>query len=94
MLFYLLNAMTPICLDDFSYTRNFVTESADFVSVSDICQSMGIHYLKVNGRIVVHFLAQLFLWWGKPAFNFINTFAFLGLGTLMYLMAAGSFKDF
>ena len=93
VLFYLLNALTPICLDDFSYTRNFVTK-APISSVADICQSMGIHYLKVNGRLVVHFLAQLFLWWGKPVFNIINTAAFLGLGTLIYLMAAGTFKDF
>jgi hypothetical protein len=55
---------------------------------------MRLHYVRINGRIVVHFLAQLFLWWGKPVFDVINTAAFLSLGTLMYVLAAGTLKDF
>jgi hypothetical protein len=93
LLFYALNRLTPLYADDYAYTRDFMTkEQVD--SVADICASMRLHYIRVNGRIVVHFLAHLFLWWGKPVFNVINTAAMLALGTLMYMLAAGTLKDF
>ncbi len=93
LLFYALNRLTPLYADDYAYTRSFVTKE-QLSSVADICASMRLHYVRVNGRIVVHFLAQLFLWWGKPVFDVINTAAFLSLGTLMYVLAAGTLKDF
>ena len=92
ILFYLLNRNTYFVSDDFRY--HFVYE--DFMpsegverveSLGDIAYSMFNHYFLWGGRIVAHSLAQLFLMWGKPAFNVINTIAFGLLGLLVYLHA-------
>lgn len=88
--FLALNLLTRVMRDDWSYTFNFVTKER-IDSFGAIFQSLGIHYTNVNGRLPVHFLAHLFLWMGKGAFNGINTLAFAllvmliavhGLGTL------------
>ena len=91
--FFLLNLLTPVMRDDWSYSMNFVTKER-IRSFRDIFQSLGIHYVKVNGRLPVHFLAHLFLWAGKGAFNAVNTLAFAGLVTLVYFHAYGTLKDF
>ena len=57
-------------------------------------QSQIAHYKVLNGRSVVHFFAQLFLYIGKPIFNIINSFVFLGLIFLIYFYSYGSFKNF
>ena len=91
--FYVMNVLTPLYCDDYAYTRNFVTKEP-ISSISDIFESMGIHYLKVNGRVLLHFLAQLFLWVGKDVFNVINTVAFVVLVSLAYYLSCGTFQNF
>ena len=91
LLFYLLNVFTPICADDFSYVYSFATGER-ISSLPDIFISQYTHYFTMNGRSVLHFLAQLFLWMGKPVFNVINTFAFLGLCVLIAYLSFGSIK--
>lgn len=91
--FFSLNLLTPILRDDYSYTFNFLTKEP-IGSFGDIFESLAVHYEKVNGRIPVHFLAHLFLWMGKGAFNVINTAAFAGLTLLVYFHAYGTLRGF
>ncbi|MGY3750673.1 DUF3329 domain-containing protein [Vagococcus acidifermentans] len=71
--FYLLNHYTPLLVDDFNYAFIFGTEER-VRSISDIFISQYNHYFIQNGRIVVHFMAQLFILLGKDVFNVVNTF--------------------
>lgn len=84
--FYALNVLTCLYADDFSYTYTFaVTEGKYRISnLYELFLSQRNHYLVMNGRTVVHTLAQLFLMWGKPVFNVLNTAAFVALGLLIY----------
>ena len=91
--FFSLNLLTPILRDDYSYAFNFLTKEP-IGSFGDIFESLAIHYEKVNGRLPVHFLAHLFLWMGKGAFNAINTAAFAGLTLLVYFHAYGTLREF
>ena len=91
--FFVLNWLTPLQCDDWSYTFNFVTKQR-IASFSDIFQSLGLHYTRVNGRLPVHFLAHLFLWLGKDMFNFVNTIAFASLISLIYFHAFGTLHNF
>ncbi len=91
--FFSLNLLTPVQRDDWSYSFNFLTKER-IGSFDDIQESLVIHYQKVNGRIPVHFLAHLFLWMGKGAFNAVNTLAFTGLVTLVYFHAFGALRPF
>ncbi len=91
--FFSLNLLTPVQKDDWSYTFNFLTKEP-IGSFRDIGESLRIHYQKVNGRLPVHFLAHLFLWMGKGAFNAVNTLAFALLVTLVYYHAFGTLRPF
>lgn len=84
--FYALNVLTCLYADDFSYTYTFaVTEGKYRISnLYELFLSQRNHYLVMNGRTVVHTLAQLFLMWGKPLFNILNAAAFVALGMLIY----------
>lgn len=80
--FYCFNYLTPLAADDYWYTRSFATGER-ITSVKDIFPSLYAHYFQMNGRVVTHFLAQLFLMFDKQVFNLINTAGFLLLGLLM-----------
>ena len=84
--FYALNLLTCLYADDYSYTYTFaVTEGKYRISnLYELFLSQLNHYQVMNGRTVVHTLAQLFLMWGKPVFNVLNTAAFVALGCLIY----------
>lgn len=94
VLFYILNALTPIAFDDHSYAFSFdyTTGKQRITSLFQIPTSMYYHYFSMNGRVVTHFLAQLYLMLGKGAFNVINTVVYLLLGVVMYIHAYGSLK--
>lgn len=91
--FFSLNLLTPIMRDDYSYAFNFLTKEP-INSFGDIFESLGIHYQRVNGRLPLHFLAHLFQWMGKGAFNVINTAAFALLTLLVYFHAYGTLREF
>lgn len=91
--FFVLNCLTPVQRDDWSYSFNFATKTR-IASFADIFQSLGVNYARVNGRLPVHFLAHLYLWVGKDVFNCVNTIAFGGLITLIYFHAFGTFRGF
>lgn len=87
-LFYLLNAPTPLYMDDHDYSFNFATGER-ISCLRDIIDSQKAHYHILNGRFVTHTLAQAFLFYGKHIFNKVNTVAFLLLGLLICYHGTG-----
>ena len=94
VLFYILNWLTPIAFDDHTYAFSFdyTTGKQRITSVFQIPVSMYYHYFSMNGRVVTHFLAQLFMMFGKSVYNVVNTAAYLLLGVVMYVHARGALK--
>ena len=72
----LLNLHTPLMMDDYDYSFSWATGER-LAGIGDIFSSQAAHYRLWGGRSVVHFLAQLFLYLGKPVFNFANTAMYL-----------------
>ena len=54
---------------------------------------MKAHYYGMNGRIPVHFLAQLFLLLNPILFDLINSFAFALFILMICYYALGSLKN-
>lgn len=75
----LLNILSPLVADDYSYMYQFATGER-IQNVLDIFPSMAVHYRTVNGRIVVHGIVQFFICTGKMVFNLINPLVYLALG--------------
>lgn len=73
---FLLNAHTPLMMDDYDYSFSWSTGER-ISGVSDILASQAVHYRIWGGRSVAHFLAQLFLYLGKPVFNAANALMYL-----------------
>lgn len=78
---WVLNYLTPEMGDDLWYKFIFVSDEVDVTrpvgSFWDVLVSQYTHYYCVNGRSVVHVLAQLFTGvWGKSVFNFCNAIVF------------------
>ncbi len=92
ILFYIFNLYTPLFADDYSYSFSFANKEW-INSISDIVRSQIEHYKIMNGRSITHLLGQLFLYLGKPIFNIINSFAFIGLIFLIYFYSYGTFKN-
>ena len=81
-LFLLLcNFLTPKLSDDFTYHFSFQTKER-ITSIFEIFPSMAAHAVKMNGRLVAHFLVQVFEMLPKWVFNFVNA----GLFTLQIFL--------
>ncbi len=76
------NILTPMMADDFSYSYSFATEER-IASLGDIAESLAAHGETMNGRIVAHFFAQLFLWLPGWLFDGINALLFVAQLLLM-----------
>lgn len=86
---YLLNYLTPLNWDDFSYKFIFeLNNEANPLrlvsNVPDILYSQYNHYFSTNGRSICHFFVQLFSGIiGKEIFNFVNTLVYIGFIILL-----------
>ena len=92
-LLFVLNHFMPLFADDYSYSYSFMTHEP-ITSIRQILPSQIAHYQNINGRIVTHTLAQLFLMMGDTAFDIVNSFVSLGLLFLIYFHACGTFRNF
>ena len=82
----LLNAHTPLMMDDYDYSFSWST--GERVSgLVDVIASQAVHYRLWGGRSVVHTLAQLFLSMDKRVFDVANTLMYLLLLLEMYALA-------
>lgn len=91
-LMFVLNYLTPLYFDDFRYIYSWQTGER-ITSVTQIFPSMFAHYQTMNGRIPVHFLAQVFLLINPTIFDLINSFAFSLFVLLICYYAVGSLKN-
>lgn len=91
LMMLLLNILTPLIADDFSYSFNIDGEKLG--SFLDVINYQITHYFKWGGRTVAHTIAQSFLLFPKPFFSIMNTFVYVLLVYLIYLHSKGDNKD-
>lgn len=84
-----LNILTPYICDDFTYRMNFMTKEP-LGSVLEIFESMYAHSHKMNGRLISHGLAQVFMLLPPLVFDIVNAAVFaLTLLLVVRLCAKG-----
>ena len=91
--FAVLNVLTPMYHDDFVYQFMFEGGTVNYdhpvKSIGDVLASQVEHYHSVNGRSIVHCLAQVWTGLlGKPAFNVANVLVF-GIFLLLLIKLTG-----
>lgn len=80
---FILNALTPLIADDYSYS--FGKNGEKITNLLDIITSQINHYFTWGGRSVAHSLAQFFLMFPKYIFNLLNSAIYVVLVYLIYL---------
>lgn len=85
----ILNALTPYICDDFSYRLNFMTKEP-LGSVWEIIPSMYAHSYKMNGRLIAHGLAQLFMLMDPVVFDLVNAAIFTATLYLAHRLCCGN----
>ena len=82
-----LNILTPYICDDFTYRINFLTKEP-LESFPEIFESMYAHSYKMNGRLISHGLAQVFMLLPPLVFDIVNAAVFAG--TLLLAVRLGT----
>lgn len=77
---------TDLVADDYRYCFSFADDSR-IESLVQIFPSMAAHRETMNGRVIAHFLAQLFLMLPKGIFNIVNALLFTALVWLIGRLA-------
>lgn len=77
----MLNFLTPLNADDFSYSFSFYDVSR-IESIAQLIPSMAAHRFTMNGRVIVHGAVSFFLMLPKAVFNVFNA---LNVILLIYL---------
>lgn len=93
LIMFVLNYLTPLYFDDYRYAFSFATHER-LTSISQVLPSMIAHHNIMNGRFVVHFLAQVFLIMDDLMFDVINSLVFTLFIFLIYYHSAGTVKNF
>ncbi len=70
------NILTPMMGDDFTYTYSFAGKRERIESIKDIFISLKAHAQYMNGRLVAHFFAHLFLMMPPIVFDAVNSLVF------------------
>ena len=74
-LMLVLNIMTPYICDDYAYNLNYLTREP-LGSFVEIFESMYAHSYKMNGRLISHGLAQVFMLLPTIVFDIVNAAVF------------------
>ena len=88
-LMFLLNLLTPYICDDYTYHLNFLTREP-LGSFREIIPSMYAHSYKMNGRLISHGLAQVFMLLPPVVFDLCNAAVFAGT---LYLVQRLCFRE-
>ena len=78
-----LNILTPYICDDFTYNLNFLTKEP-LGGFFEIFESMYAHSYKMNGRLISHGLAQVFMLLPPMFFDVVNAAVFTGTLLLLH----------
>ena len=84
----LCNHWTDLIADDYRYCFSYADDTR-IESVAQIFPSMAAHRQSMNGRVVPHFLVQLFLMLPKGVFDLVNSLFFVLLVWLLHTLAVG-----
>lgn len=84
----LCNHWTDLIADDYHYCFSYLDDTR-IESVAQIFPSMAAHRHSMNGRVVPHFLVQLFLMLPKGVFDVVNALLFALLVWLLHELAVG-----
>ena len=68
---FLMNLLSPLAADDFSYALSYV-DGSKVKTLGEAVRSMAAHYRIHGGRVIVHFFATVFMMLPKPAFDACN----------------------
>ena len=85
---FLCNHWTDLIADDYRYCFSYADDTR-IESVAQIFPSMAAHRHSMNGRVVPHFLVQLFLMLPKGVFDVVNALFFALLVWLLHELAVG-----
>lgn len=91
IMMFILNTLTPLLADDYSYSFNLNHEKVS--SLLDVFNYQVWHYFNWGGRIVAHSLAQIWLMLPKIVFNVLNTLVYVFVIYLIYLNVKGDNKE-
>lgn len=86
LLMLFCNFQTNLVADDYRYFFSF-SDGSRITRLSDIFPSMAAHRVTMNGRLVPHFLVQLFLLLPLPLFKLLNAAFFTALVWLIHTLA-------
>lgn len=89
------NFHTSLIADDYAYLYDSTYSFATFSRITNVFQifpSMQYHRIVVNGRVISHFLVQLFLMMPKWVFNIVNSLVFV-LELFLIYRSASSFEN-
>ena len=78
LLLLFCNHETDLVADDYRYCFSYADDSR-IESAAQIFPSMAAHRLTMNGRVIAHFLVQLFLLPPKAVFDVVNAAVFAAL---------------
>ena len=84
----LCNHWTDLIADDYRYCFSYADDTR-IERVAQIFPSMAAHRQSMNGRVVPHFLVQLFLMLPKGIFDVANALLFVLLIWLLHELAVG-----
>lgn len=92
ILMLVLNYLTPLLADDYSYSN--MMDGSPITGIGDIIINQIGHYFKWGGRSISHTIAQIFLALvSKNIFNILNSFVYVLLIYLIYRIAKPKDKD-
>lgn len=91
LMMLILNLLTPILADDYSYSLALDKTKID--SFMDIFNYQVWHYFNWGGRTIAHTIAQIFLLSPKMIFNVMNSLIYTVLIYLIYLHVKGNKED-
>ena len=91
MTMLVLNLLTPLIADDYSYSLSL--DGTKINSVIDVINYQWWHYFNWGGRTIAHTLAQIFLLFPKTVFSIVNPIIYVLLIYLMYLHIRGEKED-
>jgi len=87
-LMFLCTHWTDLIADDYRYCFSYADDTR-IESVAQIFPSMAAHRQSMNGRVVPHFLVQLFLLLPKGIFDVVNALLCAALVWLLHELAVG-----
>ena len=82
---YIMNSLFPVYLDDWSYSK--MMDGSEVNGILDIIRNQYNHYFTWGGRSVVHTIAQILLYIGKPWNNILNSIAYIAFIWVIYRLA-------